>query len=111
MSNKSEHFEDFNEFLIESLRNKKLAEAYLDTALEEFIQDHNKASFLRALHDVAVAQGGLSKLSKKTSLNRQNLYKALSEKGNPTIDTIGSIIKALGLRMTICADHNLRKAV
>ncbi len=30
-------------------------------------------------------QGGIGKLSEKTDLNRQNLYRILSDKGNPTL--------------------------
>lgn len=100
---------DYEAFLIEKLKNKKQAQAYLDAALEDFIEDHDKASFLQALHAIALAQGGIAKLSERTSLNRQNLYRALSSKGNPKIDTIGSIIKGLGFKMTVIITSNIKK--
>lgn len=41
----------------------------------------------------------------KTRLNRQNLYKALSSKGNPTLDTLDAILYALGFRLSIESMH------
>ena len=34
-------------------------------------------------------------------MNRQALHKALSENGNPTLDTVLRVLKALGLQMRI----------
>ena len=47
----------FDSFLMEKLQNKTMAEVYLKVALEEFIEDHDQVMFLRALHNVACAQG------------------------------------------------------
>lgn len=91
----------FSEYLIESLKNPKAAEAYLNVALEEYGKDHDTEAFLLALRDVAEADGGLSNLAKKTKLNRQNLYRALSKQGNPRLDTLGVILNGLGLRLSI----------
>ena len=70
-------------------------------ALEEYEKDRDTETFLLALRDVADAQGGIGTLSKKTRLNRQNLYKALSKKGNPKIDTVGNILRGLGFRLSV----------
>jgi probable addiction module antidote protein len=99
-------FRDYHELLIESLQDPAEAQAYLEVAIEEFILDHDRAAFLQALRAVAEAQGGLLNLSKKSNLNRQNLYKALSPRGNPKLDTVGSIIKGLGFRISIELDNN-----
>lgn len=56
-----------------------------------------------ALRHVAEAQGGLGKLSKKTHLNRESLYKTLSSKGNPKLQTIGILLKGLGFEFFIKA--------
>ncbi|MBA8667778.1 putative addiction module antidote protein [Holosporaceae bacterium 'Namur'] len=97
----SNTFRNYDELLVERLKNPQEAQAYLEVAINEFIEDHDKTSFLYAIKVIAIAQGGLSKLSKKTHLNRQNLYKALSNKGNPKLDTIGSIINGLGFKINI----------
>ena len=94
---------DYEEWLIESLKNKKEAAAYLQVALEEYQDDGDFEAFLLALRHVAEAQGGIGKLSKKTHLNRESLYKTLSSKGNPKLQTIGLLLKGLGFEFHIKA--------
>lgn len=94
---------DYQEWLIKSLKNKKEAAAYLQIALEEYQKDGEVEVFLMALRHVAEAQGGIGKLSKKTHLNRESLYKTLSNKGNPKLQTIGLLLKGLGFEFFIKA--------
>jgi probable addiction module antidote protein len=94
---------DYEEWLISSLKNKKEAAAYLQVALEQFQNDGEPEPFLMALRHVAEAQGGLGKLSQKTHLNRESLYKTLSSKGNPKLQTIGLLLKGLGFEFFIKA--------
>ena len=54
-----------------------------------------------ALGAVARARGGIAKLAQDTGLSRQALHKALSEDGNPTLETVLRVLKALGLHMRI----------
>jgi probable addiction module antidote protein len=49
----------------------------------------------------AVARGGIGKLPREADMNRQALHKALSEDGNPTLETVLKVLKALGLHMRI----------
>lgn len=84
---------DHQEFLIEQLRkDPALREAYLNEALEH----EDQKMILVALRNVAQATGGLSRLSKQTGLNRQNLYRTLSKGGNPTWERIEKIFDGLG---------------
>jgi probable addiction module antidote protein len=94
---------NYEEWLIDSLKNKKEAANYLQVALEEYQDDGDLEAFLLALRHVADAQGGLGKLSKKTHLNRESLYKTLSNKGNPKLQTIGILLKGLGFEFHIKA--------
>lgn len=94
-------FTQFRAYHIDKLMNAKTARVYLEVALEEFEKDGDKEIFLKALRDVAEAQGGLSLLAEKTHLNRQNLYKALSTRGNPKLETIGVILNGLGFRLSV----------
>ena len=91
----------FRDYHIEKLKSRKAAEVYLQVALEEFEKDGDKETFLKVLRDVAEARGGLSLLAAKIRLNRQNLYKALSPKGNPKLETIGAILHGLGFRLSV----------
>lgn len=94
----------YHDDLIESLRKPKEANLYLHIAMEEYQEDGDTEALLVALRNIAEAKGGMSQLARKTHLNRQNLYNILSEKGNPTLDTFGVILKALGYRLVIQPD-------
>lgn len=85
--------------------NKMLKDPeYAAIYLEECLADGDIELFKLALKNVADARlGGMSELSKKTSLGRQNLYKALSKKGNPKLETLTKVLEATGLRLSISA--------
>jgi probable addiction module antidote protein len=97
----SKHTKRYHDDLIEALREPKEAYAYLQVALDEYQEDNDADALLVALRNVAEARGGITKLAKKTHLNRQNLYKALSKAGNPRLDTFGLILKGLGFHLSI----------
>ena len=88
-------------YLLEELRDPQAAQEYLEVAVEEYEEDGDRSAFLLALRTVAEAQGGIAELARKSSISRQHLYRALSEKGNPTFETLTAIFKALGLRFTV----------
>jgi probable addiction module antidote protein len=85
--------------LIESLRDVDEAEAYLNAALEE----KDSALFLLASRNVAEAQGGVAQLAEKAQLNRESLYKMLSERGNPEFRSLDALLHALGFRLAVTA--------
>jgi probable addiction module antidote protein len=87
--------------LIESLRDAGEAEEYLNAALEE----DDPELFLLALRNVAEAQGGVAQLAKKSKLNRESLYKILSERGNPEFRSLDALLHALGFRLTVTANR------
>jgi probable addiction module antidote protein len=68
--------------------------AYIAAALES-----GEADFVRdALGLVARARG--RGIAKKAGLNRESLYKALGESGNPEFGTVMRIVGALGLTLS-----------
>jgi probable addiction module antidote protein len=88
----------YQKLLIERLhKDEDLREDYLNAALE----DENQRLILMALRNVAHATGGLTKLSKSTGLNRQNLYRTLSKGGNPTWQRIEKIFDGLGYPLRV----------
>ena len=87
--------------LIESLSDKDEAIAYLKVALEEYEEDHDAEVFMIALRNVAEAYGGIGKLSEKTKLNREHLYRILSKRGNPRLITLDAVLRGLGFRLSI----------
>lgn len=72
--------------------------AYLDAWLE----DGTPEELLRALSTVARARG-MTELARQSGISREALYRALSESGNPTLDTLVRVLKALGVRLAVAA--------
>ncbi|WP_174291008.1 addiction module antidote protein [Sphingomonas bacterium] len=69
--------------------------------LSDALADGDHRYIAAALGTVARAHGGIAQLSTATGLTRAALHKALSEKGNPTLETVLKVLEALGLRMHI----------
>ena len=92
---------NFREYVKEKLKEPEEAVAYLNTALEEYEKDQDTKAFLLALHTVAEVRGGITGLAKRTNLNRQHLYKTLSNKGNPSLNTLELVLHGLGFRLSI----------
>ncbi len=91
----------YKETLLQRLRGPEEAAAYLDAALEE----GDKGVFLLALRDVAEARlGGIGELAQQAGLNRESLYRALSEQGNPELASLDKLLHALGLRLSVEVD-------
>ena len=86
----------FNDDLLEKLRDSKFASEYISAALEE----GSEIYLIKALNNVVKAHGP-SKIAKATHLSRQAIYKMFSPKGNPTLQSVYSVLEALGLKITI----------
>ena len=93
MTKPSANYEDG---LKKALADPEEAAAYLNAALEDGCQD----VFLLALRDVADARG-LTRLARDTSLNRENMYRILSEKGNPQLSSLKALLDSLGLKLAV----------
>ena len=92
---------NYQEWLLEKLKDHEEAIAYLNAALEESLKgdEESRQLFLLALRNVAEAQGGIGNLAKKANIGRESLYKTLSEKGNPKWHTLISLVIGLGLNL------------
>ena len=87
----------YQDDLIQSLKDPQEAVEYINAALEE--KDMPEV-FLLALRNVAEAYG-FSKLSRKTHLNRENLYRMLSKKGNPEFSSLYTLLNNLGFKIHV----------
>ncbi|MGM0424769.1 MAG: addiction module antidote protein [Thermodesulfobacteriota bacterium] len=87
----------YQQDLIQSLQDPREAAAYLNAAIE----DGDKNVFLLALRNVAEAHGGMGKIAEKSHLNRENLYRMLSQKGNPEIKSLYALLQAMGLKLSV----------
>lgn len=89
-----------DEAVVKMLReNPSYAQIYLQTALEDIYEEQGVPAYLIALRRVIEARGGIGEISAKSGLSRQQLYKTLSDGGNPTITTLMKITRAAGVKM------------
>ena len=82
----------------EHLKTEEDARLYLEACAEE---DPGDGSLIRAaLNDIARTQN-VSALAREVGMTREGLYKALSEKGNPSFATVMRITRDLGMQLRI----------
>jgi probable addiction module antidote protein len=86
------------EATIESFRkNRVFAAEYLNTILEEGDQEE----LMLALRRMSQAFGGVQKLAEEAKLNTNTLYRTLSPKGNPELKSLRSVLRAMGMQLTV----------
>lgn len=89
--------------MVEKIYDLDLADMLkTDEAMEVFLADAFETGDARhiasALGVVARAKG-MTAIARKTGLAREQLYKTLSEAGNPTLETTLAVMKAIGFEM------------
>ena len=80
----------------DALKTPEARAAYIAAAIEENDPDYLTV----ALGDVAKAEG-MTKVARKAKVTRENLYRAFSPGGNPTMATVMRVLDALGLRICV----------
>ncbi|OIQ95103.1 hypothetical protein GALL_229080 [mine drainage metagenome] len=68
---------------------------YLDAALE----DGEPRIVAIALGNIAKSKG-MADIARETGLSRESLYRALGENGNPRLETLLKVVKAVGIRFS-----------
>lgn len=86
----------YSEALGAALTDPVEAAAYLDAVME--LED--AAALLVALRHVAKAHG-MAEVARRADLGDKTLFKALSDKGNPTLETVNKVLHAVGLRLSV----------
>lgn len=85
--------------IMEDLADPEEAAAYLNAALE----DGDQQVFMLALRHVTEARG-MSQVARESQLNRENLYRILSVKGNPQLSSLTSLLRSVGMRLAVEVD-------
>ena len=67
---------------------------YLDELFEAFAQDNDVGALLASLRTVARVKG-MSTIAEEIGVSRQGLQKALSVNGNPRLESVYAIMRAL----------------
>jgi probable addiction module antidote protein len=83
--------------LLDKLTDPNEAAHYLNAAMDDSLE-----MFLDALKDVAQAHQ-MAKVAREAGVARESLYRSLSSQGNPTIEMLHSVLKALKLRIEIAS--------
>lgn len=87
---------DMLEILKHDLNDDEFVRAYLREALRD-----GEATFYAALGNVVKARAGMTRVAAKVGANRESLYRAFSENGNPGFGTVLKTLQALGLDLDI----------
>jgi probable addiction module antidote protein len=93
--------QNLDNYLGDQFQDDENVKEYINAALEQYFEDHNKELFLSSLKEVIQAKGGVTEFSKHSHINRQHIYRMLSDKGNPSFENIGSLLIALGLKLQV----------
>ncbi|MDD3436533.1 MAG: putative addiction module antidote protein [Candidatus Gastranaerophilales bacterium] len=89
----------YDEYLIETLKDSKEAEGYLNASLEAYMEDNDAAALMLSLEHLARAKYSITQVSKQTGIPRQNLYKIFDNETNPNFNTVFILIKSLGFKL------------
>ncbi len=75
----------------------KLAAATLDAIFAE----GDQGELLVTLRQMTNAFGGMSAVAEAAELNPTQLYRTLSDKGNPELRSLTAILRSMGLRLAV----------
>ncbi|MBI1296144.1 putative addiction module antidote protein [bacterium] len=73
---------------------------FIEEMFEDYAEDGDCTVLLSALRIIARVKG-ITVTADEVGMTRQGLQKALSAQGNPRLDTINAILKALGYRLAV----------
>lgn len=79
-------------------QNPEEIDDFLSEAFADYAQDNDSAALLSALRIIARVKG-ISSMAVEIGMTRQGLQKALSAKGNPRLDNINAIMRAMGYQL------------
>ncbi len=86
---------------VEALKDADYATGVLSEAIQKLAESGDAQTFLLTLRKLTKAQGGMTALSKRIGINRQNLYRTFASTGNPKFRSLGAILKGLGYKLAI----------
>ena len=82
--------------LSDEINTKEDVIGILEAALEE-----NDMEFLfKVLGDIARSKG-MAQIARELNLNRESLYRSLSQEGNPSFSTVAKVLGYLGFQLSV----------
>jgi probable addiction module antidote protein len=79
-------------------KNPDEIDDYLKEVFDEYAEDGNTPALLSSLRVISRVKG-ISEISRETGITRNGIQKALSEEGNPRLESINAIMHAMGYRL------------
>jgi DNA-binding phage protein len=93
---------NWREYLIERLAaDREEAIGFLQAVMEDYQVFRDPAAVVSAVQAVIESQGGIAEVAKRTSTDPQTLTEVLSSEDAPRVDTLTTILTALGCRLSI----------
>jgi probable addiction module antidote protein len=74
---------------------------YAQALLNSILEDGEQGELLIVRRQMTKAFGGVQSVAEKANLNPTQLYRTLSQSGNPELRSLSAILKAMGLRLAI----------
>ncbi len=91
----------WDKFLIEQLAEEEDMSSFLSAVMEEY-QSHGNAAVIQiSLESIIEAKGGIAEVAQKTDIDPQILSDVLTNKESLHIDTLTTVLKAIGCRLSI----------
>jgi probable addiction module antidote protein len=78
----------------------RIRRSYAVAYLNAVIDDADQEELIAALGRIAQVSGG-PKLAEKVELNANTLYRTLCRRGNPELKSVTTLLKAMGMRLTL----------
>lgn len=92
---------DFNDFILEQLKDENFQKEYMNESLAEYLEDGNFNAFFRALENVIKSRDSISSFCLKAGIDRALLYDIFAGKRVPRVDTLAKIMKTLGYSLKV----------
>lgn len=84
----------YSQWRLEKLSDPVRASRYLNAAKRD-----SKEAFFYALKNVIQANQ-VARIAKEAGISRESVYRSFSAEGNPTFDTLSSVLEALNIKIT-----------
>ncbi len=68
--------------------------------LSAFLEEDGAGGFINALGHLAKKQG-MTEIARSAGISRQNLYRTLTDGGNPNFITVSKVVEALGFKLVV----------
>lgn len=91
-----ERFRTWHEILMERLSDPEDVIGYLEVSLEEYLEDGDKAFFLKGIKNVIEAQGGILSVSEQAGVDPRFLSDAINNGSMPPFHILNSIFTSFG---------------